>query len=704
MFIPELNMKGYSGQEPFRFWCQKVLPLVYDESLSYYELLCKMMEYINNTIVDVKNVEDNLGEVTNSYLELVKYVNDYFSNLDVQNEINAKLDAMATDGTLTELIRPSIVAETAAWLAEHITPTTPLVDDTLSIEGAAADSATVGKLALLTGNVTITHNNSSTYSNADNLEPNRSYNINSSVVSGDVENLPEYGVTARLIYINTASATNIAGTNNTGIQLYYTATTFWYRLKITSEFYAWSKFSVADIQNWVSNNNDLVMSSNISVNASNYETYQNIASLTPNRIYSFTTAITNEMINYLPTDAFDNTGHLLSGHMIIFASTYPDLSTYTGFVLYMNAQGTWFRTKTTSTFSAWQRSPYLDASLTKTGFAADAKIVGDNAIMSSNITISSSNYSNYDDADNFVANRIYSIASNVTSEMVAHLPEYGVAGHLVYAVSAHVNGNVGFQLYITQLNTWCRVKASTTEQSTGFRDWYNVGNAYRGYKTQRDFINTYVDKTSVKFGAGSNVFVFGDSITRDGGNYGYTWISKISDFVNATLAPTDTPFVGTTYGVSGTGFVTREDSLTTITDQINGVSDNDWASCTLAIIAAGTNDYQSYGNWATYKNAILGTITAIRTKNANVPILFITPLHCRNFIRDNTCADIAACIADVARANLCSVINGFDIPIPPFSSDTFNDMTRPSGGSTDGLHPSATGIVIYAKSIISHVM
>ena len=32
----------------FNFWCQKVLPLVYDDSLSYYELLCKVVDYINN--------------------------------------------------------------------------------------------------------------------------------------------------------------------------------------------------------------------------------------------------------------------------------------------------------------------------------------------------------------------------------------------------------------------------------------------------------------------------------------------------------------------------------------------------------------------------------------------------------------------------------------------------------------------------------
>ena len=32
--------------KPFRFWVQTALPLVYDDSLSYYELLCKVIDYI----------------------------------------------------------------------------------------------------------------------------------------------------------------------------------------------------------------------------------------------------------------------------------------------------------------------------------------------------------------------------------------------------------------------------------------------------------------------------------------------------------------------------------------------------------------------------------------------------------------------------------------------------------------------------------
>lgn len=60
--LPE-NRRGL-----LRFWCQTVLPLVYDESLSYYELLCKITGYVNKLIEDVKNLETEVdaldGRVT----------------------------------------------------------------------------------------------------------------------------------------------------------------------------------------------------------------------------------------------------------------------------------------------------------------------------------------------------------------------------------------------------------------------------------------------------------------------------------------------------------------------------------------------------------------------------------------------------------------------------------------------------------------
>lgn len=46
-----------------KFWCQKVLPLVYDESLSYYELLCKIMKHLSEAETDVSALETWLSEL-----------------------------------------------------------------------------------------------------------------------------------------------------------------------------------------------------------------------------------------------------------------------------------------------------------------------------------------------------------------------------------------------------------------------------------------------------------------------------------------------------------------------------------------------------------------------------------------------------------------------------------------------------------------
>ena len=103
-FQPE--RQPFTPLSPFRYWCQKVLPLVYDDSLSYYELLCKVVDYLNKTMEDVTNFNTDMTSLYESYEQLQEYVNNYFSSLDVQTEINNKLDSMASDGTLSKLIQP----------------------------------------------------------------------------------------------------------------------------------------------------------------------------------------------------------------------------------------------------------------------------------------------------------------------------------------------------------------------------------------------------------------------------------------------------------------------------------------------------------------------------------------------------------------------------------------------------------------------
>lgn len=102
-FTPTLG--DYKDLQPFRFWCQKVLPLVYDDSLSYYELLCKAVDYLNKTMEDVDTLEGDVTNLHKAYEQLQDYVNNYFNTLDVQEEINNKLDLMANNGTLNILLQ-----------------------------------------------------------------------------------------------------------------------------------------------------------------------------------------------------------------------------------------------------------------------------------------------------------------------------------------------------------------------------------------------------------------------------------------------------------------------------------------------------------------------------------------------------------------------------------------------------------------------
>lgn len=61
----------------FDFWCYKVLPLVYDDSLSYYEILCKIVDYINNVIEDEKKLGNRMDELQKEIDEVQKWIDNF---------------------------------------------------------------------------------------------------------------------------------------------------------------------------------------------------------------------------------------------------------------------------------------------------------------------------------------------------------------------------------------------------------------------------------------------------------------------------------------------------------------------------------------------------------------------------------------------------------------------------------------------------
>ena len=99
----------------------------------------------NKLIEQWKAMQKNFDSLKDAFNDLKSYVQDYFKNLNIEEPINNKLNSMINDGTLLNIISPTINSTTSNWLNTHITnPSNPPIDTSLTVNGAAADSGIVG--------------------------------------------------------------------------------------------------------------------------------------------------------------------------------------------------------------------------------------------------------------------------------------------------------------------------------------------------------------------------------------------------------------------------------------------------------------------------------------------------------------------------------------------------------------------------------
>ena len=81
------------------------LPTSYFESLTYLEQLEWLCHFIEKNVMEAININaEATEELQEKYIELKSYVDNYFESLDIQEEINNKLDDMAEKGELAEMI------------------------------------------------------------------------------------------------------------------------------------------------------------------------------------------------------------------------------------------------------------------------------------------------------------------------------------------------------------------------------------------------------------------------------------------------------------------------------------------------------------------------------------------------------------------------------------------------------------------------
>lgn len=101
-----INKKDYIPYSPFKLWTIENFPFIEEDfdAITNYQLYSKIVEVMKKLIENQNKLQQSQNDVIVAFNNLENYVNNYFANLNVQDEIDNKLDEMAESGELVEII------------------------------------------------------------------------------------------------------------------------------------------------------------------------------------------------------------------------------------------------------------------------------------------------------------------------------------------------------------------------------------------------------------------------------------------------------------------------------------------------------------------------------------------------------------------------------------------------------------------------
>ena len=432
------NMGDYTELRPFRYWCQKVLPLVYDDSLSYMELLCKVVDYLNKTMHDVDTLHTDVVQLHAAYIQLQQYVNAYFENLDVQSEIDNKLDEMAESGALLNIVKPSVIDSVNNWLAEHITnPTNPVIDKSLKISGAAADAKVVGERLLKDGIAYSKQFSKSSYYKGTGISSSNDAN-GTSFISFDDYDKGESGTNINLIGVASSFTVPIVNPKTDTLDVYYLVDARDARIAGRYSLSLW----LSSTKEW--NNLNVCYGGNIDFKP---------GKISLNKMTLHKGGSTSDVINsaILRIDNVSQVPNTVNIKFMLFTdSTLYDL---------------------------WNTIPVVDNTLTINGASADAKVVGERLLKDGiayskqfskssyykGTGISSSNDANgtsfisfddYDKGESGTNINLIGVASSFTVPIVNPKTDTLDVYYLVDARDARIAGRYSLSLWLSSTKEW----------------------------------------------------------------------------------------------------------------------------------------------------------------------------------------------------------------------------------------------------------
>lgn len=115
----------YTNLTPFKWYVLENFPFIEADfdALTNWQLFCKLGKEMNKIINSVNLSGEQVETLTKAFNDLQDYVNQYFSDLNVQEEVNNKLDELVQDGTLAQIINENIFNELNEKLNTNITNT-----------------------------------------------------------------------------------------------------------------------------------------------------------------------------------------------------------------------------------------------------------------------------------------------------------------------------------------------------------------------------------------------------------------------------------------------------------------------------------------------------------------------------------------------------------------------------------------------------
>lgn len=84
-----------------KIWCNKILPLVYDDSMSYYECICKVVSKLNSVIENQNAISD---EIDNEIKVLLNEYRDWVYGAGLENSVSSTLNKWIIDGTFEKIL------------------------------------------------------------------------------------------------------------------------------------------------------------------------------------------------------------------------------------------------------------------------------------------------------------------------------------------------------------------------------------------------------------------------------------------------------------------------------------------------------------------------------------------------------------------------------------------------------------------------